>query len=89
MPALQTRTSIRPFSVHHPRGGRVDLLGVGDLHLDDLGGVALGLHRRLALRSHLGIAVRDIDMGAGLRQRLDAGEADALAAAGDDRDAAL
>ena len=79
---------MRPFSLHHPRRRRVDLLRVRDLHLDDVGGVALGLHRRLAFRPRLRIAVGDIDVSARLRERLDAGEADPLPAAGDDGDAA-
>ncbi len=75
--------------LHHPGRGRVDLPRVGDLHFDEVGGVALGLHRRLAFRARLRIAVGDIDMGARLGQRLDAGEADPLPAAGDDGDAAF
>ena len=63
---------------HHPRRGGVDLLRVGDLHLDDVGGVALGFHRRLRFLRDLQIAVGDIDISARLRQRFHAGEADPL-----------
>ena len=74
---------------HHPRRRGVDLLRVGDLHLDRVGRVALGFHRRLGFARRLEIAVGDIDMGAGFGQRLDAGEANPLRGAGDDRDATL
>ena len=69
MPALQLRMSTRPFSAITPRRGGVDLLGVSDLHLDGLAGVALGFHRRLRALGQLEIAVGDIDMSAGLGKR--------------------
>ena len=74
---------------HHPLSRAFDLGGVGHVHLDHVGRIALRLHRRLRLSRPFRIAVGDIDMRAGLRERLDASEPDALPAAGDDRDAAL
>ena len=74
---------------HHPLRGAVDLGGVRHVHLDNVGRVALRLHRRLRFSRPFRIVVGDIDMRASLRERLDAGEPDPLPAAGDDRDAAL
>ena len=89
MPALQTRMSTRPFSAITRAAAASTCFEFGDLHLDDVGRVALGFHRRLRLPRRLEIAVGDIDMGAGLGQRLHAGEANPLPAAGDDGDATL
>ena len=89
MPALQTRMSTRPFSAITRAAAASTCFEFGDLHLDDVGGVAFGFHRRLRLPRRLQIAVGDIDVGSRLGQRFHAGKANPLPAAGDDRDAAF
>ena len=58
-----------------------DARGIGHVHDDDLGVIALRLQAGATGLGHLGIAIGDHDLGAGLRQRLGAGKPDALPAA--------
>ena len=70
--------STRPFSAITRAAAASTCFEFGDLHLDDVAGVALGFHRRLRFLRDLQIAVGDIDMSARLRQRFHAGEANPL-----------
>ena len=90
MPALLTRMSTLPWRATRSSATSRHALGVGDVHHHDLGLETLGLQAGLArLLGDLAVAVGDDDLGAGLGQRLDAGEPNAPPAAGDQRGLAV
>ena len=70
-------------------GGLLDLFRLGHVHDDDIGALARFLHLGAALLGDGAIEIGDHHLGAGLGERLAAGEADGAAAAGHHRDAAV
>ena len=88
-PALLTRISTRPCSAIDGGGGLVHVLRLGDVEGDARGLQPQLLQRGDARLHAVGHHLGDDHLGARLGQRLRAGEADALSAAGDHGDAVV
>src|SRR6266478_1542062 len=76
-----------PVSAHQIVGDRVNARALRHVHDDDLGIVTLGAQGVATRLGDARVVVGDDRRSAGFRQRFDAAEADAAAAARDERDA--